>query len=77
MKTKEVRELTGEEINTKLRTSRKQLVEMRMQLYSSPGSVKNHEIGVLRRTISRLLTVENERRGNETRGHESNKEAGR
>ena len=62
MKTKEVRELSSEEIGTKLNTVRKQLVEMRMQLYSSPGSVKNSELGLLKRTISRLLTVQNERK---------------
>jgi ribosomal protein L29 len=67
MKVKEVRELAPEEVDIKVVQLRRQLLEMKMQLHTNPGAVKPTELGKLRKTVARLLTVQQERRG---LGHE-------
>lgn len=56
MKPKEIRDLTAEEVETKLREIRDQLLQLRLR--KQTGQVeKTHEVRELRKTIARLETV--------------------
>ena len=60
MKTKEIRELAPAEIETKLRSTRDQLVQLRLR--KQTGQVeKTHELRTLRKDIARLETILNEK----------------
>ena len=56
MKATEIRELTSVEIQAKLRTSRDQLLQMRLR--KQTGQVeKTHELRAIRKDIARLETI--------------------
>lgn len=56
MKTKEIRELAPAELETRLRTTREQLVQLRLR--KQTGQVeKTHELRTLRKDIARLQTL--------------------
>ena len=56
MTTKEINELAPAEITTKLRSTRDQLLQLRLRKHT--GQVeKHHEIRVLRKDIARLETI--------------------
>ncbi len=56
MKTKEIRELAPAELETRLRTTREQLVQLRLR--KQTGQVeKTHELRTLRKDIARLKTL--------------------
>ena len=56
MTSKEIRELAPAEITTKLRSTRDQLLQLRLRKHT--GQVeKTHEIRVLRKEIARLETI--------------------
>jgi large subunit ribosomal protein L29 len=56
MKATEIRELTAVEIQAKLRTSRDQLLQMRLR--KQTGQVeKTHELRAIRKDIARLETI--------------------
>lgn len=56
MKATEIRELTAVEILAKLRTSRDQLLQMRLR--KQTGQVeKTHELRAIRKDIARLETI--------------------
>jgi large subunit ribosomal protein L29 len=56
MKAKEVRELSSSEVQTKLRETRDQLLQLRLR--KNTGQIeKTHELRSLRRDIARLETV--------------------
>ena len=61
MKTKEIRELAPAELETKLRSTREQLVQLRLR--KQTGQVeKTHELRALRKEIARLETILNEKK---------------
>ncbi|GAB1489906.1 50S ribosomal protein L29 [Opitutaceae bacterium] len=56
MKIKEIRELAAAELETNLRTTREQLVQLRLR--KQTGQVeKTHELRTLRKDIARLETI--------------------
>jgi ribosomal protein L29 len=59
MKLREIRELNGEDLKTKIDDARKQIVEMRftmaMRKLESPAKLSN-----ARKTLARLLTIQTE-----------------
>jgi large subunit ribosomal protein L29 len=56
MKSKDIRELAPAEIETKLRETREQLLQLRLR--KQTGQVeKTHELRVLRKDIARLETI--------------------
>ena len=56
MTTKEIRELSPTEIESKLRDTRDQLLQLRLRKHT--GQVeKTHEIRVLRKDVARLETI--------------------
>ena len=56
MKSKEIRELAPAEIQTRLRETREQLLQLRLR--KQTGQVeKTHEIRALRKDIARLETI--------------------
>lgn len=56
MTTKEIRELSAGEIDTKLRDTREQFLQLRLR--KQTGQVeKTHELRVLRKDIARLETI--------------------
>ena len=56
MTSKEIRDLTSTEIETKLRDAREQLLQLRLR--KQTGQVeKTHEIRVLRKDIARFETI--------------------
>jgi large subunit ribosomal protein L29 len=56
MTAKEIRELSAGEIETKLRETRDQLLQLRLRKHT--GQVeKTHELRELRKTIARLETI--------------------
>lgn len=58
MTAKEINELSPAEIDTKLRESREQLLQLRLRRQT--GQVeKTHELRTLRKDIARLLTAAN------------------
>ena len=61
MTAKEIRDLSAEEIGTKLRETRDQLTQLRLRKMT--GQVeKTHEIRILRKTVARLETIRNQKR---------------
>lgn len=61
MTSKEIRDLSASEIETKLREAREQLLQLRLR--KNTGQVeKTHEIRVLRKDIARLETVLNQKK---------------
>ena len=60
MKIKEIRELAAAELETNLRTTREQLVQLRLR--KQTGQVeKTHELRTLRKDIARLETILNQK----------------
>ena len=56
MKTKEIRELSPAELATKLRSTREELVQLRLR--KQTGQVeKTHELRTLRKDVARLETI--------------------
>ena len=61
MTSKEIRDLTSTEIETKLRDAREQLLQLRLR--KQTGQVeKTHEIRVLRKDIARFETILNQKK---------------
>ena len=61
MTSKEIRDLSPAEIETKIRETRDQLLQL--QLRKQTGQVeKTHELRLLRKDIARLLTILNEKK---------------
>ncbi len=61
MTSKEIRDLSAEEITTKLRETRSALLNLRLR--KQTGQVeKTHEIRTLRKDIARLETIANEKK---------------
>jgi large subunit ribosomal protein L29 len=61
MTSKEIRDLSPTEITTKLRETREQLLQLRMRRQT--GQIeKTHELRTLRKDISRLETIRNEKK---------------
>ncbi len=61
MTSKEIRDLSAGEITTKLRETREQLLQLRLR--KQTGQVeKTHEIRTHRKDISRLLTIQNQKK---------------
>jgi large subunit ribosomal protein L29 len=60
MTPKEIRDLSPDEITTKLRETRESLLQLRLR--KQTGQVeKTHEIRTLRKDIARLETIKNEK----------------
>jgi len=63
MKVKDIRSMTGDEINNKLEELRDKLFKQKIQ--KSLGQSDNpHKLGNTRRDIARLLTILSEKRSN-------------
>ena len=63
MTSKEIRELSPAEIDTKARETREQLLQLKLR--KQTGQVeKTHELRTLRKDIARLETVANEKKRN-------------
>lgn len=61
MTSKEIRELSPEEIKTKVREIREQLLQLRLR--KQTGQVeKTHELRTLRKDIARLETILNQKK---------------
>jgi len=61
MTTKEIRELAAPEIDTRLRQTREQLLQLRLR--KQTGQVeKTHELRTLRKDVARLETVLREKK---------------
>lgn len=61
MTSKEIRDLSADEIITKLRETREQLLQLRLR--KQTGQVeKTHEIRTLRKDIARLMTIQNQKK---------------
>ena len=61
MTSKEIRDLSAEEIITKIRETRESLLQLRLR--KQTGQVeKTHEIRTLRKTIARLETIQNQKK---------------
>jgi large subunit ribosomal protein L29 len=62
LKAKDVRELTDDELEHRLRESRQELFNLRFQ--AATGALENTaRLAIAKREIARILTVQNERRG--------------
>jgi len=60
MTAKEIRDLSGEEIVTKLRETREQLLQLHLR--KQTGQVeKTHEMRVLRKTVARMETIKRQK----------------
>jgi large subunit ribosomal protein L29 len=61
MTSKEIRDLSNDEITAKVRTTREELLQLRLR--KQTGQVeKTNQIRVLRKDIARLLTIQNEKK---------------
>jgi large subunit ribosomal protein L29 len=61
MTSKEIRELSPDEITTKLRETREQLLQLKLR--KQTGQVeKTHELRTLRKDIARLETIANQKK---------------
>jgi large subunit ribosomal protein L29 len=61
MTSKEIRDLSPAEINTKVRETREQLLQLKLR--KQTGQVeKTHELRTLRKDIARLETIANEKK---------------
>ena len=64
MKTSEIRKMTTEEINTKIKELKTELLDLRMK--QATGNLeKSHQIDEKRKTVARLKTVLNEKDGSD------------
>ena len=62
MKAQDIRDLSPAEINTKLRATRDQLVNLRLR--KQTGQVeKTHELRVLRKDVARMETILSQKKG--------------
>jgi len=62
-KLKELRALTDEELNTKIKESKKELFDLRLKI--STGTLdKPSKVDELRKNIARMKTILNERKNN-------------
>jgi len=60
MNAKEIRELSAEELSTKLRETREQLLQLHLR--KQTGQVeKTHEMRILRKTIARMETIKRQK----------------
>jgi len=60
MTAKEIRDLSGDEIVTKLRETREQLLQLHLR--KQTGQVeKTHEMRVLRKTVARMETIKRQK----------------
>jgi large subunit ribosomal protein L29 len=61
MTSKEIRDLSSDEITTKVRTIREELLQLRLR--KQTGQVeKTDKLRTLRKDIARLLTIQNEKK---------------
>jgi large subunit ribosomal protein L29 len=61
MTSKEIRELSAGEIDTKLRETREQLLQLKLR--KQTGQVeKTHELRTLRKDVARLETIRNQKK---------------
>ena len=61
MTSKDIRELSPDEIDTKLRETREQLLQLKLR--KQTGQVeKTHELRTLRKDIARLETIANQKK---------------
>lgn len=61
MTSKEIRDLSSAEIDTKLRETREQLLQLKLR--KQTGQVeKTHELRTLRKDIARLETIQNQKK---------------
>jgi large subunit ribosomal protein L29 len=61
MTSKEIRDLSADEITTKIRETRESLLQLRLR--KQTGQVeKTHEIRTLRKDIARLETIQNQKK---------------
>ena len=62
MKAKDLRDLTDDELEHRLRDSRQELFNLRFQ--AATGALENTaRLAIAKREIARILTVQNERQG--------------
>lgn len=74
MKSKQLRELSDEELSLRLRDTRKELFNLRFQ--HATGQLDNpHKLALTRREIARLLTVRHEREGERAKRQSAGGEA--
>jgi large subunit ribosomal protein L29 len=65
MTSKEIRDLSSDEITAKVRSAREELLQLRLR--KQTGQVeKTSQIRVLRKDIARLLTIQNEKKSKAT-----------
>jgi large subunit ribosomal protein L29 len=65
MTSKEIRDLSSDEITAKVRSAREELLQLRLR--KQTGQVeKTSQIRVLRKKIARLLTIQNEKKSKAT-----------
>jgi large subunit ribosomal protein L29 len=65
MTSKEIRDLSSDEITAKVRSAREELLQLRLR--KQTGQVeKTSQIRVLRKNIARLLTIQNEKNSKAT-----------
>jgi large subunit ribosomal protein L29 len=61
MTSKEIRDLSSDEITTKVRAAREELLQLRLR--KQTGQVeKTSQLRTLRKDIARLLTIQNEKK---------------
>ena len=61
MTSKEIRDLSSDEITAKVRSAREELLQLRLR--KQTGQVeKTHEIRTLRKDIARLETIQNQKK---------------
>ncbi len=59
MKTSELRELSADALETKIREARKELADLRLKFKSKAEVEKPVRMRLMRRDIARMLTVQN------------------
>eukprot|EP01035_Chromulina_nebulosa_P015469 gene15469-20492_t len=65
MTSKEIRDLSSDEITAKVRSAREELLQLRLR--KQTGQVeKTSQIRVLRKDIARLLTIQNQKKSKAT-----------
>jgi large subunit ribosomal protein L29 len=65
MTSKEIRDLSSDEITAKVRSAREELLQLRLR--KQTGQVeKTSQIRVLRKDIARLLTIQNDKKSKAT-----------
>ncbi len=58
MKTKEIKELSADELAAKIRETRKELADLKLKLASKVDVEKPGRIRLMRRDIARMLTIQ-------------------